>query len=131
MSDTHHACRRKWSQRMASSSRDRITVDLRGSRAALVARARGQGVTPSALLRSLLTSALADDAGELARVASAPDAGFKRVRFSLRMRGGDVVALTNRARAAGLSAGEFVTALVNQVPALLAHEGVHGHFVAL
>jgi hypothetical protein len=132
MSDTQRACREEWfSVLMASQSRDRITVDLRGSKAALIARAQGQGVSPSELLRSLLATALADGEGEPANRGVAPEPAGKRVRLSLRMRSGDVVALMNHARATGLSAGDFVAALVNQAPVLAAREGPQIHLAAL
>ena len=43
---------------MAPSTRDRISVDLRGLRAVLFARARERGLTPSDLVRGLLSEAL-------------------------------------------------------------------------
>jgi hypothetical protein len=71
---------------MASSSRDRISVDLRGLKAALVTRAREQGVSPSEFVRSSVAEALGPTGAEHATgTAPATDAG-KRVRLSLRMR---------------------------------------------
>ena len=55
MSDTLAACRKgQGSGVMAPSSRDRISVDLRGLKAALFERSRAQGVTPSNFVRSVL-----------------------------------------------------------------------------
>ena len=57
---------------MTPSSRDRISVDLRGLRAALLAQARARGVTPSDLVRGVLAEALDDvDSGQRARFSDA------------------------------------------------------------
>ena len=43
---------------MAPSSSDRISVDLHGLKAALIARAKTLGVSPSGLVRTTLAEAL-------------------------------------------------------------------------
>ena len=43
---------------MPASSRDRISVDLRGLKAPLFERARARGVSPSGLVRDALIDAL-------------------------------------------------------------------------
>jgi hypothetical protein len=47
---------------MTPSSRDRISVDLRGLRAALFEQARARGISPSDLVRAALATAI-DQAG--------------------------------------------------------------------
>jgi hypothetical protein len=115
---------------MASSSRDRISVDLRGIKAALVARARGQGVSPSEFVRSSVAAALGPTAAELAS-CKAPATNTKRVRLSLRMQRDDAEAVRRAAHSAGLSAGDLVAALVSKVPALGADDGPHALVSAL
>jgi hypothetical protein len=132
MSDTLSACRKeRFRGHMASSSRDRISVDLRGLKAALVARAREQGVSPSEFVRSSVAAALGPTGAQLATgTAPATDAG-KRVRLSLRMQRDDAEAVRRTAHSARLSAGDLVAALVNKVPALGAGDGPHAQVSAL
>ena len=107
---------------MTTSSRDRISVDLRGLRAALLAQARARGVTPLNLVRGVLAEALGDvDFGPRAPGAathrSAPNG---RVRLSLRLTTDQARAITLAAKAAGLSNGDFVAGMVAGVPVLSA-----------
>lgn len=100
---------------MTPSSRDRISVDLRGSRAALIARAREQGVSPSDFVRSTLAAALGGARAE-ARAASGVRVGVEhRVRLSMRMQRRDIDALRRAARGAGLDLGNFVAVLVERL----------------
>lgn len=117
---------------MATSSRDRISVDLRGFGAQLLACANAQGVSPSVLVRR----ALAD---ELARLEGAPrndaeaGAGAKdghRARLCLRMSGADAAWIVDQAMRAGLSPGAYVARLAAGVPAVAQH-GYQDHVLAL
>ena len=105
---------------MTPSSRDRISVDLRGLKAALFERARARGISPSRLVREALVESVGhiDPSGfdRVARGASSPVEG--RVRLSLRMGREDALATIAAARHAGLSPGAFVAGLVAGVPAL-------------
>ena len=105
---------------MTPSGRDRISVDLRGLKAALFERARARGVSPSGLVRDALVDALGhiEPSGfdRLAGGASLPIEG--RVRLSLRMSREEALAILAAARNAGLSPGAFVAGLVAGVPAL-------------
>jgi hypothetical protein len=103
---------------MAPSSRDRISVDLRGLKAALVARARAQGVSPSDVVRAALLAALGVGSAEALSEAVPPNGATARVRLSLRMQRSDRDAVLRAAREASLSAGDFVAAVVRKVPAL-------------
>ena len=118
---------------MTPSSRDRISVDLRGLRAALLAQARARGVTPSDLVRGVLTEALRDvDACHRtlgsATYQSAPSG---RVRLSLRLTVDQARAITSCAKTAELSTGDFVAGLVAGVPVLSAGANRTDHLAAL
>jgi hypothetical protein len=106
---------------MAPSSRDRISVDLRGLKAELVEQARARGVSPSDLVRAALADAL-DHAKP--PIADRPAFDTKvpsedRVRLSLRMSRRDALATVAAAHAAGLSRGTYVASLVAGVPVLM------------
>ena len=118
---------------MTPSSRDRISVDLRGLKAALFERARGRGVSPSDLVRAVLADALdlaESPIGEQSAngtVVLAED----RVRLSLRMTRRDALATMTAARAAGLSLGAYVAGLVAGVPVLTSGGARSDHLAAL
>lgn len=117
---------------MAPSSRDRISVDLQGLKAALHERARASGTTPSALIRESLIAVLgrSDPAGIVPHWQRAgPRDG--RVRLSLRMSRADADALVQSARKACLSPGAFVVGLVGGIPALSAGASRPDHLAAL
>jgi hypothetical protein len=97
---------------MAPSSRDRISVDLRGLKAALVARAIEQGVSPSELMRAALVDALGPCDSIERAAAPQPRHSSERVRLSLRMLRSDREAVLHAARSTGLATGDFVAALV-------------------
>jgi hypothetical protein len=102
---------------MAPSSRDRISVDLRGLKAVLVAQARAKGVTPSDLVRAVLVEAL-QPALDVALPVNAPGASNTRVRLSLRMQRDEARLVISKAKASGLSVGRYVAGLCAGVPAL-------------
>ena len=118
---------------MAPSSRDRISVDLRGLKAALFERARSRGVSPSDLVRAVLADAL-DQAeppiGEQSANGNAVPAE-DRVRLSLRMTRRDALATMTAARAVGLSPGAYVAGLVAGVPVLTNGAARSDHLAAL
>ncbi len=105
---------------MATTSRDRISVDLQGLKAALVARADAMGVSPSDVVRGALADVLAQPgsvAGHpLSRRSTQPAGG--RVRVSLRMSRAHLLRLTDTARRSGLSLGDHVAGLLDGVAAL-------------
>lgn len=106
---------------MAPSSRDRITVDLHGLKAALVQRAQTLGVSPSGFVRSTLAAALGGSSSltiERPRARSAASSG-SRVRVSLRMNREHATETLEAARRAGLSPGDYVAGMVAGVPALM------------
>ncbi|MFM2058243.1 MAG: hypothetical protein RLY71_2628 [Pseudomonadota bacterium] len=103
---------------MVSTKRDRISVDLRGLKAALVERASRSRCSPSDVVRTALARELGlDDPGAhtaQAHVARPDDAD--RVRVSLRLARHDAAALALAASNAGLPLGTFVVNLVAGVP---------------
>ena len=117
---------------MAPSSRDRISVDLRGLRAALFEQARARGVSPSDFVRHAVARSLdrTDTTGtdvQAPSVRSARD----RVRLSLRLSSEETRALAAAAAAAGLPVGVYVAALAAGVPLLMEGGNRHDHLAAL
>ena len=103
---------------MEPSSRDRISVDLHGLKAALIERAQALGVSPSVWVRTTLARALGEPAERASPVviphSTAHGAG--RVRLTLRMTREQAVATAQAARRAGMTPGDFVADLVAGVP---------------
>ena len=106
---------------MAPSSRDRISVDLHGLKAALFLRAQAVGVSPSDLVRTTLAEALGHsepitiERSTPSRLSGNGD----RVRLCLRMSREQAIATFEGARRAGLSPGDYVGNLVAGVPVLM------------
>jgi hypothetical protein len=107
------------------TSRDRISVDLRGLKGALLERARARGSSPSEFVRMVLADALgkasADEAEAIGLNAPGPIA--ERARLSLRMHRDEARVLTAAARSAGMPLGSFVAGLAAGIPAL--HHGAN------
>ena len=107
---------------MAPSSRDRISVDLHGLKAALFERAQALGVSPSGLVRKTLAEALGrSDPADIDRsMPSLKSGSGDRVRLCLRMGRAQATATLDGARRAGLNPGDYVGGLVANVPVLSA-----------
>lgn len=73
-----HAARAGRNGPMASSPRDRISVDLRGMKGALLEQAHARGVLPSAFVRSVLGDALALSEASNDRRGIAPPGSSRR-----------------------------------------------------
>ena len=103
---------------MAPSSRDRLSVDLHGLKAALVERARIAGTSPSGWVRATLAEALGDLAAPVseARPPRFEAHGVSRVRLTLRMSRADASAVLAAARLAGQPPGDFVADLLAGQP---------------
>lgn len=113
---------------MAPSSRDRISVDVQGLKAALMARAQTEGVSPSTLVREALATALGEPGGLTGQRAGNRDPSDPgdRVRLSLRMGRTEAIATLAAARQAGLNPGAYVAGLVAGIPVL--RDGIrHAH----
>jgi hypothetical protein len=105
---------------MAPSSRDRISVDLRGLKAALIERARAQGASPSDFVRTALADVLSEpppSPSMHAALKSDFSSSDGRVRLSLRLSGRDKRAIVFAADRAGLSIGNYVAGLAVGIPA--------------
>jgi hypothetical protein len=106
---------------MNTSSHDFVTVDLRGLKAALVARAQTQRLSVSTLVRAAVArdlglaavAAPSETAGRAARTSSAAC-----VKLSIRMTPEEAERLAAGARAAGLSRGAYLAGLIADIPVL-------------
>lgn len=95
----------------SGASRDRLSVDLKGLKAALQVRAAARGVPVSVLVRDVLAREAGGEGGAPDAAAGRPVRGQRgRVRLCLRLAALDAHLLLRRARDAGLPLGEFVLA---------------------
>jgi hypothetical protein len=118
---------------MAPSSRDRLSVDLHGLKAALFERAQALGVSPSGLVRTMLAEALgrAVPTNIDHSMQSLKSGNGDRVRLCLRMSRAQARATLEGARRAGLNPGDYVGGLVAGVPVLLGAGSRTDHLAAL
>ena len=118
---------------MSSPSGEFFTVDLRGLRAGLRARAASHGLTESAVLRSVLAAALGADRSDLsASSAGAVDPMIAaQVKLSVRLLKTASSRLDHNARAAGLSRGVYLTQLIDRAPPVVASSDRAAMFNAL
>lgn len=118
---------------MDPSSRDRLSVDLHGLKAALLDRANALGVTPSGFVRTTLAEALGQPAAIQANTTPpGPHATpGDRVRLCLRMTREHARATAEAARRARMTPGDFVGGLVLGVPVLSAGGSRADHIATL
>lgn len=113
--------------------RERISIDLQGLKAPLVARSQATGISPSEIVRKALEHAL--DTTAVPKVEEGKQPLIRRaggrVRLCLRMDSEDVQVLRVTARRAGLSAGDCVAGLVAGAPVLTTVGGRSEHIAAL
>jgi hypothetical protein len=108
---------------MRAAAREFFTVDLRGLRAALAARAASQGVTESDVLRSALAAALGSDAcSATVEPPGQNDASHigGSIKLSVRLPRPAAHRLDHEARAAGLSRAAYLSRLICGAPPVLA-----------
>jgi hypothetical protein len=103
------------------AAREYFTVDLRGLRAALAARAARDGMTESDVMRSALATSLGTSRAVLfdpvrRSIADSPSAS--QVKLSVRVAAPTARRLDQDARAAGLSRGAYLTRLIVGAPAV-------------
>lgn len=106
---------------MNTTAHDFVTVDMRGLKAALVARARAERVSVSALVRGAVARDLGHTAdGEASRKdeQTARVSNATGVKLSIRMTAEEAGQLAVGARAAGLSRGAYLAGLIANVPVL-------------
>lgn len=119
---------------MNSTAHDFVTVDMRGLKAALVARARAERVSVSVLVRSAVARDLGLDLEREPQRADLPSGGASTaasVKLSIRMTAEEAQQLAAGARAAGLSRGAYLAGLIANVPVLSAGGGRAEHIAAL
>ena len=105
------------------AAREFFTVDLRGLRVALAARAAAAGMTESDVLRSALAAALGDLTGCAAGSVQAsiePMPPTTLVKLSVRLVRLAASRLDQQAHAAGLSRGAYLTRLIDGAPPVAA-----------
>lgn len=108
---------------MNPTAHDFVTVDMRGLKAALVARAQAERVSVSVLVRSAVARGLgleADSEASRMDALSAGSASAASVKLSIRMSADEARQLAAGARSAGLSRGAYLAGLVANVPVLSA-----------
>ena len=119
---------------MNATAHDFVTVDMRGLKVSLVARAQAERVSVSVLVRSAVARnlALAAD-GEASRMDEATErpSSATTVKLSIRMPSEEARQLAAGARAAGLSRGAYLAGLIANVPVLSAGGGRTEHIAAL
>jgi hypothetical protein len=105
---------------MNTPTHEFVTVDMRGLKAALVARAQAQRVSVSALVRRAVEREIG-----LAEAPTQPDGSVRAttsvgpvVKLSIRLTDAEAEQLDAGARRAGLSRGAFLAGLLADVPAL-------------
>lgn len=106
---------------MNTPTHDFVSVEMRGLKAALVARAQAQRVSVSELVRSAVARDLSFSVveGEPQSVKTLQVAGHAiSVKLSIRMTAEEAAQLGAGARAAGLSRGAYLAGLVAHVPVL-------------
>jgi hypothetical protein len=106
---------------LAPSARDRISVDLRGLKAALVARAQARRVDVSVVVRRAVERELGAAAAttELAGETGCPRAAGGRAKLSIRLTSAEAAQLAMGAGRAGLSRSAYVAGLLAEVPLLV------------
>jgi hypothetical protein len=118
---------------MNTHSHDFVTVDMRGLKAALVARAQAERVSVSVLVRGAVARELG--LGKVAADHQAASAGATSsaasVKLSIRMTPEEAEQLAAGARAAGLSRGAYLSGLIVNVPVLTSGANRTDHIATL
>jgi hypothetical protein len=118
---------------MNTSSHDFVTVDMRGLKAALVARARAQRVSVSVLVRGAVSRELGLANADADHQSASAGAGSSRasVKLSIRMTPEEAQHLAAGSRAAGLSRGAYLSGLIANVPVLTGGANRTNHIATL
>jgi len=119
---------------MNTTAHDFVTVDTRGLKATLVARAHADRVNVSVLVRRAVARELGlpveCDARQM-QGASQAASNATSVKLSIRMTAEEARQLAAGARAEGLSRGAYLAGLIANVPVLSAGGGRAEHIAAL
>ena len=106
---------------MRPVAREYFTVDLRGLRAALAARAAAESITASDVLRSALAAKLGSEASVSMPPRMAPPGGRRScAKLSIRLPHLAAHRLDRNAREAGLSRGVYLARLIEGVAPVVA-----------
>lgn len=108
---------------MNTTTHDFVTVDMRGLKVALLARARAERVSVSVLVRGAVARDLglaANDEASRMDLHTAGPVSAATVKLSIRMSAEEARQLAAGARAAGLSRGAYLAGLIGNVPVLSA-----------
>jgi hypothetical protein len=119
---------------MNTTAHDFVSVDMRGLKAALVARAQAERVSVSVLVRGAVARDLGLAVEREPQRANMPGAGTSRaasVKLSIRMTAAEAQKIAAGARAAGLSRGAYLAGLIANVPVLSAGGGRAEHIASL
>jgi len=104
---------------MTGAAREYFTVDLRGLRAALGARAARESMTESEVLRSALATSLGTSTTphfDSMQQSTPEPPGASQMKLSVRLAGSVARRLDQDARMAGLSRGAYLTRLIGGAP---------------
>ena len=118
---------------MNTHSHDFVTVNMRGLKAALVARAQTERVSVSVLVRSAVARELGLAMAAVDQQATSADAtsSAASVKLSIRMMPEEASLLAAGARAAGLSRGAYLSGLIANVPVLTSGANRTDHIATL
>ena len=119
---------------MNPSTHDFVTVEMRGLKAALVARAKANRVSVSVLVRGAVTRelGLGEQAAPHPADRSAETAlDSPTVKLSIRLTRAEAEQLAAGARSAGLSRGAYLAGLIANVPVLSSGASRTDHLAAL
>ena len=118
---------------MNNPSHDFVTVDMRGLKAALLARAQAERVSVSVLVRGAVARELGLDEAGIDHQAASADANSSvaNVKLSIRMTPEEASLLAAGARAAGLSRGAYLSGVIANVPVLTSGANRTDHIATL
>ena len=119
---------------MNPTTHDFVTVEMRGSKGALVARAQSERVSVSVLVRVAVARDLGLAVECEPQPADVPNGAASRaagVKLSIRMTADEARQLDAGARTAGLSRGAYLAGLIANVPVLSAGGSRGEHIAAL
>ena len=118
---------------MNTPSHDFVTVDMRGLKAALVAREQAERVSVSVLVRAAVARelGLAKASADHQAASASATASSTSVKLSIRMKPEEAEQLAASARAAGLSRGAYLSGLIANVPVLTSGASRTDHIATL
>lgn len=119
---------------MNTTTHDFVTVDMRGLKAVLLARAQSERVSVSVLVRGAVARDLGLGVGCEPRRVDTPSrsaSSAASVKLSIRMTAEEAQQLAAGARAAGLSRGAYLAGLIANVPVLSKGGGRAEHIASL